>query len=305
MNPFPTLDDHPYPVGPEAVPPAPRRIELTLWTRIQRVALLATLLLAPNVALVIGFLSGADVRALKASGVQTTGKVECLWETRSSRNVSTYHASYQITVSGKTYLQETTITKAESDRLREGSSCVVTYLPADPRTSCLGSPSQQLNQRIDLTLFLAGLVVVLAGVGLTCVEISVRREIRLATHGLATVGLIIDNGMQRTRNGHVYWARYEFSSPVDEHARSWNWVPLFIWEQIPRGTTVTILYDPDRPSRHMPLYAFKHLRLLPVKTAKADSPTQPVASGPRSTGIAQLPHRRVEVASRPPVWHER
>ncbi len=121
------------------------------------------------------------------------------------------------------------MTRAEYVGLREGSACVVTYLPSDPRTSCLGSPGQKLNRLDETFLLLAGLAVLVSGLALAWIETSVRREIRLATHGLATVGLVIDSGTQRTRNGTIYWVRYEFSSPTDEHARGWHWVPQFIW----------------------------------------------------------------------------
>jgi hypothetical protein len=266
----------PYPASPDALPMTPRQVETPFWTQFKRCALLAGLLLGPNVALVVGYLSGNELRLLRDSGTEITGKVEYKNITRGGRSGPTYRVSYLFKVDGQNQFKDTTVTKQEYDRLTEGGAVMVTYLPSDPKINCLGSPSHHLNNRIETTLFLAGLVAAGFGIAFICVEIAVRREIHLATNGLGTVGRIVDSGSQVTRNRTTrYWARYEFSSPVNKHAGSWHYVPQFIWDCIPRGQTVTILYDPQNPSHHLPLYAFKYVRVhaVPVAPPPALDPT--------------------------------
>jgi hypothetical protein len=291
MNPFSTLSEQPYPVPPEAVPPTPRRVVMTRWSRWLRYLLVSSLLIGHNLILVFGYFAGSNLRALDDTGVQITGKVEYRWQT-SSRNGSVNHISYVIYVDGKRRIKETTVSWDIYYNLKEGGPCAVTYLPADPDINCLGAPSPQLVSLNKTFLTIAGIIGLAVGVMVACFEVSLRREIRLATHGLATVGLIIDNGSQRTKNGTVYWSRYEFSSPTNEHARGCHYIPYNIWGLIPRGTPVTILYDPECPSRHMPLYAFKRVRVLHEDVAALPEALPVRSVSQSSQAITDLPHTR-------------
>jgi hypothetical protein len=55
--------------------PSPRSASLNQRTRWWRIGLLAAVLLAPNLVLGIGYMSGEDLRALAEHGRSTTGQI--------------------------------------------------------------------------------------------------------------------------------------------------------------------------------------------------------------------------------------
>jgi hypothetical protein len=122
-----------------------------------------------------------------------------------------------------------------------------------------------------------------------CLEFVLRAELRLARHGEAAVGLVVEHGTTRYKNHITYWVRYEFTSPISRRAQGRHNVPGFIWNLVPPGTPVTILFDPNDPRRHRPLYAFQHVRLLdpgrlPEQPARPGSPLE--GADAASTGRA-------------------
>jgi hypothetical protein len=147
----------PYPAPPSALPPTPRRAELTRKARCHRGAALVLLLLAPNVFLAVALATGDDLRALEKRGQSVEGEVVRKETIYRSRGGNTYRVCYQFWVGGRVYGDWDDVDAGLYNRLSEKSPVRVTYLAADPTVHCLGSPADHLNRRTHTFLLIAGL----------------------------------------------------------------------------------------------------------------------------------------------------
>jgi hypothetical protein len=261
--PFRTLDQGPYPAPPEALPARPRRAELTGQAKSYRTMALIGMLATPNLVLLVGTFIGDDTRALRDEGRTARGVVTEIEIRHGRRGSVSYFLSYAFEVNGKPFSDYASVSRDEATSKKPGDPLVITYLPSDPNVHCLGKPEAKLASMNGWVMFLAGATFVGFGVWLVMHEVQLRRELRLARHGVGTVGMIVDCGTQMARNGTQHcWARYEVSTPRNGRSYGTHAVPQPIWVLIPRGTPVTVLFDPERPWVHQPLFAFRWVRLL-------------------------------------------
>jgi hypothetical protein len=249
--------DEPYPARPETIPPAPRQVAYN--TRARRLRTVATLcfLLVPNAFLGWGWASGNDLRALVDHGKGTFGRVT---ETSISyaRSGRIYHVGYTYDVDGTTYHERTTPGADEYASFVRGRTCLVTYLPEQPRTNYPGRPGPELQRRNQAAVSLAVFMAVGLGAWRVWLEVTMRREFALARDGEPFVGRVVDVGQTRGKNRMYYWAAHAFQSPSDEPVSDWHYLPRGVWDHLRAGKSITLLYDTANPRRHLPLYAFKY-----------------------------------------------
>jgi hypothetical protein len=251
----------PYPAGPECLPPAPRRVAWNSRARWLRTAAWVSFLFAPNIILAWGWQSGEDLRALVAEGKSTFGRVADV-RTSTSRGGRTYHVGYTFEVAGTDYHGRTTVPGSDFATFIRGHQCPVTYLPQRPETNYPGRPGPELQRHNQAAVSLALIAGIGLGIWLVSLEFAVRRECDLARNGEPAVGRVTDHGQSRGRNQTYYWVQHEFKSAADEVITDWHYVPLRLWETLRPGLSITLLFDPARPRRHLPLYAFKYAYIV-------------------------------------------
>lgn len=137
----------------------------------------------------------------------------------------------------------------------------MTYLPHHPQIYCVGDAQERLasNDRtgnaIALALALGFSLLLLGG------EFCLRRELRLAKCGELAEGRIIERKSEKGRNGMTHQIRYLFEAPDGTHS-GWQTVSGSLWGNLLNGTPITVLYDPDHPSRHRPSFGFHLVQFL-------------------------------------------
>jgi hypothetical protein len=253
----------PWPSGSaEGLPPPPRRAEWTPAARLGRGLLLTALLAAPNLTLWLGYRDGRPFRALCEQGRPAAARVLHKSSERRGKGGTWYYAAYAFEAGGRSYSFKTNVSPAMYDSLAEGGVCRVTYLPSRPETHCLGYPEPILRGLNQGWVAGAAVVAALLGLGFTGLEWSLRRELRLARHGEAVVGRVLDRGKVRMKNSMSYWVSYVFAAP-DGPRNGTADVPGHAWLSLTPGAELVVLYDPERPNRHRPLLALTRVRFLP------------------------------------------
>jgi hypothetical protein len=143
----------------------------------------------------------------------------------------------------------------------------VTYLPAHPETHCRGNPEDNLRQQNLGYVLAAGAGTAALATWFVWLFFGMRRELHLARAGQAVAGRVNDGGSERGKQETRYWVRYRFKSDDGEQRTGRHYVPWKVYCELPIGTRVTVLYDPDHPRHHRPLFAFTHVRFLPPHEA--------------------------------------
>jgi hypothetical protein len=253
--------DNPYPAGPDRLPPTPRHVAWNKRARWQRTAAWACLLFAPNIILLWAREAGEDLRALVARGQHTLARVDDV-RVSNSKGGRFCNVHYTFEVAGIRYRGQRTARAGEFPNIAKGLQWPVTYLPDRPETNFPGLPGPELQKQNQTAVFLAVLTTFGCAVWVICLEFAVRRERFLAREGEPTIGRIVERGETRSKNGVQYWVRHQFMSSPDEHVTDWHYVPRSLWETLRPGLAVTLLYDPERPGRHLPLYAFKYAYIV-------------------------------------------
>lgn len=138
----------------------------------------------------------------------------------------------------------------------------MTYLPRHPKIHCLGLADQRLASHYrTANIYAAALAVVFSCLFLG-VEFSLRRELRLASIGELVEGRIVGKKCTTGRNRTTYRLRYAFDGP-DGTRWGWQTVGGTLYVSLFEGTPITVLYDPDHPSRHRPSFGFRLVQFLP------------------------------------------
>jgi hypothetical protein len=230
--------------------------------RLVRAACWVAFLGLPNLILFVGHAVEQPLRELTARGVCGQGSVLGKRIVYRSKGGSTHFVRYSYTVGGRSFTREDSVSPQDHAGLNEGSSCQVYYLPDHPETCCLGRPGPQLQRGIASVLFLAGIAGGICAGFLVYFEARFRRERALAREGEPILGRITDHGVAKSKNGVRYWARYCFTASDGEERTSWHYIPQFVYDELPLGIPVTVLVAPVNAGRHLPLYAFKDVRIL-------------------------------------------
>ena len=141
----------------------------------------------------------------------------------------------------------------------------MTYLPTHPETHCLADARQRLEMHNRTANIFAVMLAVVFSLLFLWFEFNLRRELRLASIGELAEGQILERRSNRGRNRTIYWVRYLFDAP-DGPRSGWQTVGEYLWRYLHPGTAVTLLYDPDHPSRHRPSFGLGLVQFLPETT---------------------------------------
>ncbi len=251
----------PYPAPPERLPPVPRGVAWNTRARWLRTGVVAGLLFAPNALLVWGWDSGKDLRELAARGETITGKVvEKTFYL--SRGGTVHKVDYSFEVRGRDYRDTANVSPEEFPTYSRGGPFRVTYLKDQPATHCPGHPGPLLQRHNENFVYYALVAAAIFGAALGWVEFRLRRERFLAREGEPAVGRVTERGTTRTKNRTLYWVSHAFTAPDGEPLTGWHYVTSPIYEQLRPSARVTLLFDPARPQRHLPLYAFEYAYIV-------------------------------------------
>lgn len=229
-------------IPPELISSRPRPVRLTGTGRL--VAGIGTLL--PVAALVCGFWlheQAARGRALREAvdeqGISAQAVVTALTRTRGKE--SRYFVHYRYRIGERIYQRRTSVSRAYWTSLREGSPLEVSYLPFRPQQSWIRGYEPRGVP------FWAGPVVAMSLAFVAWVPwYSLRRQWVLLSEGRGALARVTRSKKVRGQHGAHYDVHYEFrlmSGAVGSgRYRSRKSPP-------PDGTTICVVYDPDRPTR--------------------------------------------------------
>lgn len=184
----------------------------------------------------------ADARRMLAEGRQTEGVVTRLW--RTDDDSDEHRVAYQFPLDGLVYGGEAAIDSRHWDRLREGSTILVRYLPYSPGHNY---PSGDLPHPTPAwVVFLVGGIPTLGG---ALLPLTVWRRRDLLARGLPTRAVVTRVGAKQAGDSGVqYTVDYQFPLPGGGCANSSYNVNSNPHSE---GSAFCVLYDPENPRRHV------------------------------------------------------
>jgi hypothetical protein len=184
-------------------------------------------------------------RLLKEQGAETQATVIRLW--RGGGKDRPYRLTYQFEVQGRVFHRDSGASRRIWESLTEGSPLRVRYLPADPK---LSHPADWESQQIPAWV---PLMVPAAFASYTLIIIlMLRKQRRLLEDGRAAPAVIYK--VSATKGGKS--VRYNFRSQAGTLEKGSGLMARGLAQN---GSVVTIIYDPEKPSRNAP-YPFKMVR---------------------------------------------
>ncbi len=164
--------------------------------------------------------------------------------------------NYQYTVGGRSFSRGAFMTAEHWQSLQIGSPLTIRYLPSDPHQSYPESDSPDSQTHWSMVLPLAGMALFFM-FSFAYVQLSaVLPKRRLLTRGRPARGIVTrcKDGNRGRRSG--YFLYYEFQLPDGGQGQG----KKFSGQPLAEGSTVTVLYNPDRPRRNT-LYPMETVRL--------------------------------------------
>jgi hypothetical protein len=248
---------------PSELPEAPRPTEFTLVSRVYRGMALASLLIAPNVVLFFGNAFYVQrFRDLANEGQRTDAVVTERYITRGSRGSSNYCVVYKYQANGRSFAQQSSVSFDNYQKMQEGSSLAITYMPHDPTNHCFGKPADNIQRSIREVLIFSTIAAVIFAVWFLWQHISMNRDLYLARNGVAVVGKITNKEETKHRNTISYWVSYLFEPEGRPALSGKTKLSKDVWDYLCYGLPVTVLYMPDNPGRFQLLCGFKHISFL-------------------------------------------
>jgi hypothetical protein len=176
---------------------------------------------------------------IESSAIRTEAEVIRL--TRTGSDNPRYTAEYRFAAGNGNYTGKARISRAEWQRLKEGSTMSILYLPSDPSRSW---------SRSRLPRPLPVWVGPLAGLGLAAAAfaplVPLRRQWLLLAEGRHVHARV--SKLEKQQTSHV--VRYEFRV-LSGAMRTGRYGPV---DKPPNvGDTISVLYDPEDPARNRPL----------------------------------------------------
>jgi hypothetical protein len=229
-------------IPPELVSARPRPVRLTGTGRL--VAGIGVLL--PVAALMSGFwLHDQAVRdralreAVDEQGIVAQAVVTEL--TRTLGKQSRYFVRYRYFAGERFYMRRASVGRAYWTGLRQDSRLLVRYLPSRPEQSWISGYEPRGVP------FWAGPVVAVGLALLACVPwYALRRQRMLLTEGNGALAQVTRSKKVRSQHGTHYVVYYEFRL-MSGAASSGRYTSTK--SPPPDGTTICVVYDPDRPNR--------------------------------------------------------
>ena len=190
------------------------------------------------------------VRRLAAEGQETQATVTKLFTGLG------YVVNYDYTVDGRSYSRGAFITQQHWQALQVGDPLPIRYLPSDPAKAYPDGDPPNFQKHWDTSLPLAGMILFFMGCFAAIFASRVGPQRRLLARGRPAHGIVTDckEGSQGRSSG--YFVSYEF--PLTEGGQQQG--KQFAGQPATPGSTVTVLYDPDRPRRNA-LYPLSMVKL--------------------------------------------
>lgn len=193
-------------------------------------------------------------RRLTAEGIETEATVTRLWTALGRDRVN-----YDYTVDGRDYHSGSYIASQHRQQLQVGSPLAIRYLPSDPTKTCpeADPPNSGNNWSIVLpmTCLPLGFMSLFAFVHLS----AVWPLFRLLARGKPARGVVTRSKVGSRRRMSGYFLYYDFPLPYGGLCRGKD----FSVQPVAEGSTVTVLYDPNKPLRNG-LYPMDTVRLAAI-----------------------------------------
>lgn len=179
---------------------------------------------------------------LNANGATTVANVTRLW--RGGDDSQTRRAGYVFQVGGEVYTSQSKIRSPQWKTLTPGSSLMIRYLPSDPNQNVvIGSEPNVLP--FWAPVFIGSAMAVL---GVFCLTL-LQMQRNLLTNGRLATGVVTDIVKRRTSHGGTHRSmNYEFRLLSGALASGKSNTSS---KGPPVGSTINVIYDPDRPKRSM------------------------------------------------------
>jgi hypothetical protein len=189
-------------------------------------------------------------RGLAAEGQETDATVTRLFTGMG------HVVNYEYTVDGHSYSKGAFITGEHWQSLQVGSPLPIRYLPSDPKESYPESDSPNSQTHWSVVLPLAGMALFFM-FSFASVQLSaVLPKRRLLARGHPARGVVTRCKEGNRGRSSGYFLYYEFPLPDGGQDQG----KKFSGQPLAEGSTVTVLYDPDRPRRNT-LYPMETVRL--------------------------------------------
>lgn len=235
----------------------PRAARFTARTHASRRLLL---LFIVSVACLLGWSHDRDLErmnALKAQGRSALAHV--VGKHMSGGKSTSYHLEYDFKASGVWQYGERSVTEDEYAGSGRGEAALVTYLPLHPETFVFGAMTQgRIQQRQDLWLWGEGGAFALFSLWVFGMESTFRRHLSLLRNGMVALGAVTERSTRPPQGPPQ--VTYQFMADGRSYSEKIS-TDFRFYEQAELGKTLTVLYDPTRPSHSIPYRVLKDVSL--------------------------------------------
>jgi len=235
----------------------PRAARFTTSTQVSRLSLL---LFIVSVACLLGWLHDRDLgrmKALKAQGRAALARVVGKHTTQGKS--TSYFLEYDFRVNRGWQYGERSVSEDEYAGSRPGDAAVVTYLPSQPETFVFGAMTPaRIQERQGVWLWGEGAAFAFLSVWAFGMEATFRRHLSLLRDGTATQGVITDRNARPPQGPPQ--VTYQFVADGRTYSEKIS-TSFRFYEQAEPGSTLTVLYDPARPSHSIPDRALTNVTL--------------------------------------------
>jgi len=187
---------------------------------------------------------------LAAEGRETDATV-----TRLSTRLG-YVVGFEYNVDGRTYKNGAFITSEHWQSLQVGSPLTVRYLPSDPAKAYPAADPPNSQNHWSIVLPMAGMILLFMLGFATMFLSALLPERRLLERGHSARGVVTRCKEGSRGRSRGYFLFYDFQLPEGALGQG----KQYSGSQLAEGSTVTVLYDPNRPRRNA-LYPMKSVRV--------------------------------------------
>jgi hypothetical protein len=235
----------PFSLPPELERSAPRDVHLTGGGRALMIAawlLVAAAIPAGGTLYFEAWRDAAAVADMDRRGVSVPAVVDRLW--RQTGDGKPAFAAFHFDVNGARVNGESRMQLSAWRELREGSTVRVRYLPENPHRF-VADGARQSRLPFVLSYFISS---ILAGLGLLCAA-AVRAQRRLLSEGRPARAVVTQVHKDQSSHGTSHRSMaYEFPTLAGTTIKG----KAAIGKPAEVGTTISIVYDPERPGRNRP-----------------------------------------------------
>jgi hypothetical protein len=238
-------------ISVEDVGPPPRRVELTAkgwgWA-------IATTIIVTIALIYAGFVGTEAARqihvrnALRNAGNQATAQITAV---PNPLHMLKFYVDYTFIEDGQTYTGEAIAPLLDVHGVLPGNSLAIRYLPQNPTVNHPADWEWSAISEFDGIMAF----VLIAVCGISFVPSQLRFERRLASHGIATMGVVTKCSV-RGRGGVFITLKYKFRAQEGTEMQGRG--DFETRQEL--GTKILILYSPRKPRQSAP-YPFSNWRI--------------------------------------------